>query len=81
MEVHDRPNVTLYETVCRIINPTVHLEQELGRYGKWVVLWDSSDGALDYTPFVSDDTPQMAWRAAYALLDRRKATEDRRAEA
>ncbi len=70
--VHDRPNVTLYETICRIIEPSVSLLKDGPTY--WYV--DSDAVQTSGWP-----TQQQAWKEMFQLLDRRKATEDRRVEA
>jgi hypothetical protein len=73
MAIQDRPNVTVYETVCRIIEPRARLVRTKGddhlRYW-WI--------DLDTMATNSWPTTQQAWQEAFKLLDRRKGLEDRR---
>lgn len=64
-KVHDGPNVTLFETCCRIIEPTAKLYTFAT--GFWVK-WDGGETELDFTP-------QDAWRTAFSILDRRQKSE------
>lgn len=68
---HDDANVTLFETVCRIIEPSVILFRTQRETG-WYVAWDLEDRTDCTLPM---HTQQEAWRAAFNSLDRRKVVQ------
>jgi hypothetical protein len=64
--------VNQFEFVCKIIEPTCELT-EGDEYPS--VVWQGDDPGFT----CGYENAQAAWRAAFAMLDRRKREQDRRA--
>ena len=64
---NDEPNVTSFEFVCRIIEPSAHIVPTT--LATWRVIWMDANGE-----FVGGNpafTRQTAWASAFSVLDRR----------
>jgi hypothetical protein len=67
--VSDAVNVTGYEFCCRIIEPTCEMFAGVGYERNWCVRWFDANNEVKFG--LSAYTPQTAWAAAFAVLDRR----------
>jgi hypothetical protein len=69
---HDEANVTIWETCCRTIDPSVCITKLPG-FLLWVVEQSDFYDPDVKVPLSANSVAQQAWRAAFAILDRRSA--------